>query len=86
MAKNNLLEFDAEILACKRKLKELEPHIKNNEALATLYNRLLVQKAILIDKKRKERNPENKIADKFRKMFTFNHRKKLICDFFQEGY
>ena len=85
MKKNNLIEFDAEILACRKKLKELEPFIETNEVCAMQYNKLLVQKAILKDKRKKQK-PENKLTKSLRKMFTFNHKKKLICDFFQEEY
>ena len=84
MTRNNLLEFDAEILACKRKIKELEPYIETNEAFAVQYNQLLIQKAILIDKRKKERAKRKPTFDKLKRFFTFNRKNKLICSYFQE--
>ena len=84
MTRNNLLEFDAEILACKRKMKELEPYIETNEAFAVQYNQLLVQKAILIDKRKKERAKKETSFDKIKKMFTFRRKNRQICSYFQK--
>ncbi len=84
MTRNNLLEFDAEILVCKRKLKELEPYIKTNEAFAMRYNQLLVQKAILIDRRKKARTPKKSAFEKIKQFFTLGRRNKLICSYFQE--
>ncbi len=87
--KNKLLtKFEQEILALKKKLKELEPHIKYNASLAIAYNRTLVEKAILVDKYKKILNKPNfgqKVTQKVSKFFKFTPRERLICDFFSEG-
>ena len=88
MTRNNLLEFDAEILSIKRKIKELEPYIDTNQAFAMQYNQLLVQKAILIDKRRKQRRHASKktFLGKIKRLFTISRKKRTICSYFQEEY
>lgn len=85
--KNKLLEkFEYEILALKKRLKELEPHIKHNASVAIAYNRILVEKAILVDKyKRALNKPKAHISQKVKRFFKFETKKTLICDFFKEA-
>lgn len=87
-----LYKIEFEILALKKRLRELEPHIKYNAALAVAYNRTLVEKAILVDKYKKLLNKTDfgckvvqKVGKKVNKFFNFTPKKRLICDFFAEG-
>ena len=88
MANKLLYKIEFEISALKKRLRELEPHIRYNAALAVAYNRALVEKAILLDKYKKMLNrPElgQKVAKKIGGFFKFAPKKRLICDFFAEG-
>ncbi|GBF23194.1 methionyl-tRNA formyltransferase [Candidatus Gastranaerophilus sp. (ex Termes propinquus)] len=80
--KKILARFEQEILSCKKKLKELEPHIKHNASIAVAYNRKLVEKAILVDRYKKLAFRPT-LTSKIRGAFSFQ-RPKLICDFFQD--
>ena len=83
MAKQILSKIEQEIWQLKKKLKELKPHIYCNHALAVVYNRTLVEKAVMIDRRNKILNRPGFIQ-KIKKMLTFKPRKKLICDYFNE--
>ncbi len=91
--KNKLLtKIEFEISALKKRLRELEPHIKYNAALAVAYNRTLVEKAILVDRYQKLLNKPNfgqkiirSCGNKVVNFFKFAPKKRLISDFFAEG-
>jgi hypothetical protein len=78
-----LLEIECEILACKKRLKELEPYIDGNNALAVAYNQTLVKKAVLVNEYKKLQEKKT-IIPKIKRFFTFDRRKKLICDYFMK--
>lgn len=85
LMKNRILaKFEHEISELKKRLKELEPHIKHNASLAIAYNRILVEKAILLDKYKRILNRPN-FVQKVKNVLTFAPRQRLICDFFQEN-
>lgn len=73
--------LELEILNCKKKLKELAPFIEENEEKSKEYNKVIVQKAILIDAYKKL-NYKASLKTKIKKMFSFKKRQKLICDYF----
>ena len=62
--------LEAEIEKCKRQLIELEPLIYENAGVAENYNRILIKKAILVDKYKKELNKKPAILKLF-KIFKF---------------
>jgi len=81
---NTQKSLELQILECKRKLKELAPEIEINEEKSKEYNKIIVQKAILVDRYKKlcfkpslmQRIKEKLNANPFRK------KEKLICDYF----
>jgi hypothetical protein len=81
--KRILAKFEQEILSCKQRLRELEPHVKYNAGIAMAYNRKLIEKAILIDKYKKVAHRPT-IGQKIKDILSFGRREKLICDFFNE--
>lgn len=83
MNKQNATQIEQEIFMLKKKLKELKPHIEHNHALAIVYNRTLIEKAVLVDKYKKILNRPNFIQ-KIKKVFRFTPKQKLICDYFNE--
>lgn len=83
MKNPKLLELECEILTCKKRLKELEPYIDENNALAVIYNQTLVKKAVLINEC-KQLQEKKTILPKIKRLFTFNRHKKLICDYFMK--
>lgn len=78
-----LKKLEKDILICKNKLKELEPFIRENSAMATTYNQILVKKAILVNDYKNEYLGKNSLVEKIRHASFFKHKKKLICDYFQ---
>ena len=81
---NTQKTLEAQILDCKKKLKELAPDIELDEEKSKEYNKIIVQKAILIDRYKKlcfrpslmTRIKEVLNANPFKK------KDKLICDYF----
>ena len=53
MNKKLIKRIEIEILNCKKQLSELSPYIDSNASMAEAYNRVLIKKAILIDKYKK---------------------------------
>ena len=53
MNRNTRKSLETEILNCKKRLKELAPDIEFDEEKATEYNKIIVQKAILLDNYKK---------------------------------
>ena len=84
MTKKTQKSWEIEILNCKKKLKELAPEIENDEEKSKEYNKIIVQKAILIDNYKKlcykpslkQRIKEAVLINPFKK------KEKLICDYF----
>lgn len=75
--------LEIEILNCKRKLKELAPEIECNEEKSKEYNKIIVQKAILVDRYKKLcYKPSLKQRVKEALKHPFKKKEKLICDYF----
>ena len=71
-----------EIRKCTRKLCELEHKARNNENIEKIYNKILVKKAVLVQKYKKL-NQKTTIKDKIKKLLRIQPKKKLICDYFK---
>ena len=81
MNKKLIKRIEIEILNCKKQLSELSPYIDSNASMAEAYNRVLIKKAILIDKYKKL-NETMKKKKKIINLLKFKRGKKLICDYF----
>ena len=84
MKKSNQKSLEAEILKCKKKLKELAPNIENDSEKSKEYNKIIVQKAILIDRYKKlcyKPSLTQRIKEAIKRN-PFKKREKLICDYF----
>ena len=84
MSKETRKSLEDEILSCKKKLKELAPDIEIDEEKAIQYNKIIVQKAILVDRYKKmcyKSSLKQRIIETIRKN-PFKKREKLICDYF----
>lgn len=77
--------LEAQILECKKRLKELSAEIETNEEKSKEYNKIIVQKAILVDNYKKLCF-EPSVMQKIKKAVLNNPFKKrkqrLICDYF----
>lgn len=76
--------LEQEILNCKKKLKELAPDIEFDEEKSKEYNKIIVQKAILVDRYKKlcyKPSLKQRIKEAF-KHNPFKKKEKLICDYF----
>ena len=81
---NTQKTLEAQILDCKRKLKELAPEIESNEEKSKEYNKIIVQKAILVDRYKKlcfKPSVITRIKEAI-KSNLFKKKEKLICDYF----
>ncbi len=84
MSKSNQKSLEAEILKCKKKLKELAPDIELDDEKSKEYNKIIVQKAILIDRYKKlcyKPSLVQRIKETI-KNNPFKKKEKLICDYF----
>lgn len=79
--KNNKQTLEDEILACKRRLKELAPFIEEDEEKSKEYNKIIVQKAILVDNYKKL-SYKPSIKQKIVEILSVSKKEKLICDYF----
>ena len=61
-------------------LAKLKEHIDKSSVCADLYNKVILEKAIL--KKQLDELKKNKLAEKVVRLFP--HKKTLICDYFGE--
>lgn len=77
--------LEAQILECKKRLKSLADEIETDEEKSREYNKIIVQKAILVDNYKKLCF-ETSLAQKIKKAMPANPFKKreqrLICDYF----
>ena len=81
--KDTLKSLEYEILNCKKKLKELAPDIEFDEEKSKEYNKIIVQKAILVDRYKKLcYRPSLKQKIKEAVIYPFKKKEKLICDYF----
>ena len=81
MNKKLIKRIEIEILNCKKQLSELSPYIDSNASMAEAYNRVLIKKAILIDKYKKLNETMPRVK-KIINLLKFKRGKKLICDYF----
>ena len=81
MSKTTQRQLEAEILNCKKKLKELAPDIEFDEEKSKEYNKIIVQKAILVDNYKKLCYKPS-LKQRLKEALTFKRREKLICDYF----
>ncbi len=84
MNKSTKKSLEIEILNCKKRLKELAPDIEFDEEKSTEYNKVIVQKAILLDNYKKL-SYKPSLKEKLENILTstvFKKRKELICDYF----
>lgn len=81
MTRKILKALELEIGECKKQLKSLEPLIYQNAGVAETYNRILIKKAILVDKYKKAifKKP---VISKLKGILKFKKEPKLICDYF----
>lgn len=67
------------IFNCKKKLKELKPLIEKSDSASAMYNKIMIEKAILVDElKKKQQNVVQKI---FKKLTL--KKEKMIDDYFK---
>jgi len=84
MNKETRKSLEAEILSCKKQLLKLAPDIEFDEEKAIQYNKIIVQKAILVDRYKKlcyKPSLKQKIYEAI-KVNPFKKKEKLICDYF----
>ena len=79
--KSNKQTLEDEILECKRKLRNLAPYIESDEEKSKEYNKIIVQKAILVDNYKKLCYKPS-LKQKLIEILTVNKKEKLICDYF----
>ena len=82
MEKTDPKTLKEEIKKCSRKLYELESKARNNENIEKIYNKVLVKKAVLVQKYKKL-NQKTTVKDKIKKLLRIQPKKKLICDYFK---
>lgn len=83
MNKKNRKSLEEQILKCKKMLKELAPEIETNEEKSKEYNKIIVQKAILVDRYKKLcYKPSLTLRIKEALGSPFKKKEKLICDYF----
>ncbi len=78
MKQNEIDNIRHAMLCCQLRLKNLKPHIEQSSNLSEIYNKVLVEKAILRNELI-EQKPSllQKIVNKF-----FVKNEKRICDYF----
>ena len=76
----NLNSLKKEIFKCKQRLLELEPQADSNENIKRIYNKVLIRKAVLIQKYKKACYKPT-FKDKVKKILRKSTRNKLICDY-----
>ena len=82
MDKEKLNSLKEEIIKCKQKLAQLEPQIGSNANIEKVYNKVLIKKAVLVQKYKKICHKPS-IKEKIKKLLRIHSRKKLICDYFK---
>lgn len=79
-----LKSLEKEILNCKKRLKELAPEIEINQEKSREYNKVIVQKAILLDRYKKLCYKPS-FKQRIKEALNYNplkKKEKLICDYF----
>ena len=81
---NTRKSLEAQIMECKKELRALAPHIDEDDEKSRMYNKIIVQKAILVDRYKKlcyKPSLVQRLKEKL-KHNPFKKREKLICDYF----
>ncbi|MBQ8476716.1 hypothetical protein IJ531_06620 [bacterium] len=81
---NTQKTLEAQILECKKRLKELASEIEIDEEKSKEYNKIIVQKAILVDRYKKlcfKPSLMTRFKEAIRKN-PFKKKERLICDYF----
>lgn len=76
--------LEAEILNCKKRLKELAPYIELDDEKSKEYNKVIVQKAILVDRYKKLCYKPS-LKQRIKEALSYNpfeKKEKLISDYF----
>ena len=73
--------LEIEIINCKKRLKELAPDIDFDEEKSKEYNKIIVRKAILVDRYKKLCYKPS-LKQRIKEAFAFKKKEKLICDYF----
>ena len=83
MKENIKKTLEVKIMECKKQLKTLAPDIELNEEKSKEYNKIIVQKAILVDRYKKLCFKPT-LTQKFKEIFKnpLKRKEKLICDYF----
>lgn len=79
--KDTQKSLEMEILNCKKKLKELALDMEFDEEKSKEYNKVIVQKAILVDRYKKLCYRPS-LKQRIKEALTFKKREELICDYF----
>ncbi len=78
MKQNEIDNIRHAMLCCQMRLKNLKPHIENSANLSEIYNRVLIEKAVLRDDLIVQKvSFLNKLFKRF-----FVKSEKRICDYF----
>ena len=78
---NTKKSLEEQIIICKKKLKELVPEIESDEEKSKEYNKIIVQKAILVDRYKKLCYKPSLIT-LIKNAIKPGKKDKLICDYF----
>ena len=83
MIRDTKKSLEEQILNCKKMLKDLAPFIEENEEKSKEYNKIIVQKAILVDRYKKLCYKPS-ISMRIKEMLKnpFKEKEELICDYF----
>lgn len=78
MKQNDIDSVRNAMLLCQMRMKNLQPHIEQSSNLSEIYNRVLIEKAVLKTQLTREKpSLFKKIINKF-----FASKEKRICDYF----
>ena len=78
---NTRKSLEEQIIVCKKKLKELSPEIETDETKSKEYNKIIVQKAILVDRYKKLCYRPS-LLTLVKNALKPKKKEKLICDYF----
>ena len=82
MDKNILENLKAEIRNTQAQIAKIAPKLKNNNKnIESVYNKLLIKKAVL-NKKYEKLTTKVTVAEKVQKIFNFGRKKTIISDWF----
>lgn len=78
MKQNEIDKIKQSIMLCQMRMKNLRPHIDESSNLSEIYNKALIEKAVL---KNKLKNENRSIWQAILAKFSVKKTKK-ICDYF----